>query len=80
MTRDDLKKLVKKAQAANARKKRAREMRNTQVVDTLKKDKVKKTSESFKKYNLFNRPKPTKNQEEKHKKQRERFFERKYRK
>lgn len=80
MTRDDLKKLVKKAQAANARKKRARQMKNTQIVDTLKEDKVKGTSESFKKYNLFNRPKPAKDQEERHRKQREKMFERKYRK
>ena len=80
MTRDDLKQLVKGAQAANARKKRAREMKNTQVVDTISESKAKKTSDSFKKYNIFDRPKPKKNQEELHKKQREKFFERTYRK
>ena len=56
MTRDDLREMVKKAQARKAKAKRARQMRNTKVVDTIKKDKMQDVSKSFKKYNLFNRP------------------------
>jgi ribosomal protein L3 len=84
MTRDDLKKLVKKAQAANTRKRRIKErkkkLKETQVVDTIGEKKAKGTSKSFKKYNIYNRPTPKKDQRKRHEEQRKKFFERKYRK